>query len=43
MQIKKNPDTNKLAKKIDLNTKITEIESKIPSVTGPTWFSINCC
>ena len=28
------PDTSDLAKKIDLNAKITEIESKIPSITG---------
>ena len=34
MQIKKIPDTSDLAKKTDLNAKITEIESKIPSITG---------
>ena len=31
---KKIPDTSDLAKKADLNTKVTEIESKIPSITG---------
>ena len=34
IQIKQIPDTNDLAKKTDLNTKITEIENKIPSITG---------
>ena len=34
MEIKKIPDTSDLAKKIDLNAKITEIENKIPSITG---------
>ena len=34
MQIKKIPDTSDLAKKADLNAKITEIEGKIPSITG---------
>ena len=33
MQIKKIPDTSDLAKKSDLNAKITEIENKIPSIT----------
>ena len=28
------PDFSSLVKKTDLNTKITEIESKIPSITG---------
>ena len=32
--IKKIPDTSDLAKKTDLNAKITEIEGKIPSITG---------
>ena len=31
---KKIPDTSDVAKKTDLNTKITEIEGKIPSITG---------
>ena len=31
---KKLPDKSELIKKTDLNTKITEIESKIPSITG---------
>ena len=34
MQIKKNPDASDLTKKKDLNAKITEIECKIPSITG---------
>ena len=34
MRIKKIPDTSELAKKTDLNAKITEIEGKIPSITG---------
>ena len=34
MQIKKIPDTSDLAKKTDLNAKITEIEDKIPTITG---------
>ena len=34
MQIKKILDTSDLAKKTDLNAKITEIENKIPSITG---------
>ena len=34
MQIKKIRDTSDLAKKTVLNVKITEIESKIPSITG---------
>ena len=34
MQIKKTPDTSDLAKKTDLNAKITEIEGKIPRITG---------
>ena len=33
---KKIPDTSDLAKKTDLNVKITEIESKIPIITGLT-------
>ena len=33
MEIKKIPDTSELAKKTDLNAKITEIEGKIPSIT----------
>ena len=33
MEIKKIPDTSDLAKKIDLNAKISEIENKIPSIT----------
>ena len=32
--IKKIPNTSDLAKKTDLNVKITEIENKIPSITG---------
>ena len=31
---KKNPDTSDLVKKTDLDAKVTEIESKIPNVTG---------
>ena len=31
---KKSPDTNGLVKKTDHNSKITEIESKIPSIIG---------
>ena len=34
MQIKNILDTSDLAKKTDLNAKITEIEGKIPSTTG---------
>ena len=34
MQKKKIPNTSDLAKKTDLNAKITEIESQIPSITG---------
>ena len=34
MQIKKIPDTSDLAKKTDLNAKISEIENKTPSITG---------
>ena len=34
MQIKKILDTSDLAKKTNLNAKITEIEGKIPSFTG---------
>ena len=34
MQIKKFPDTKDLVKKTGLNAKITEIEGKIPSITG---------
>ena len=34
MQIKIIPDTSDQPKKADLNAKITEIESKIPSITG---------
>ena len=34
MLIKKIPDASDLAKKTDLNVKITEIEGKIPSITG---------
>ena len=30
----KTPDAKSLVKKIDLNAKITEIESKIPSING---------
>ena len=33
MQIKKIPYTSDLAKKTDLNAKVTEIESKIPNIT----------
>ena len=36
MHIKKTSDTSNLAKKTNLNTKITEIGSKIPSITGLT-------
>ena len=32
--VKKVPNTNGLDKKTDYNTKVTEIENKIPSVTG---------
>ena len=32
--VKNSTDTSDLAKKIDLNAKITEIENKIPSITG---------
>ena len=34
MQIKKNPDNSDLVKKTYLDTKITEVEGKIPSITG---------
>ena len=34
MQVKKISDTSEIAKKTDLNAKTTEIEGKIPSVTG---------
>ena len=34
MQIKKIADTSDLAKKADLNAKITEVEGKIPSISG---------
>ena len=34
MQIKKILDTSDLAEKTDLNAKITEIESTIPSIAG---------
>ena len=34
MQIKKFPDTSDLAKRTNLNAKITEIQGKIPSITG---------
>ena len=34
MQIKKILDASELAKKTNLNAKITEIESKTPSITG---------
>ena len=34
MQIKKFPDTSDLAKRTNLNAKITEIQVKIPSITG---------
>ena len=34
MQIKKIPDASGLAKKSYLNAKITETESKIPTITG---------
>ena len=34
IQIKKIADTSDLAKKTDLNAKITEIEGLIPSITG---------
>ena len=34
MQTKKIPDISGLVKKIDYNAKITEIESKISSITG---------
>ena len=30
----KNPDTSELAKKLDYNAKISEIESKILSISG---------
>ena len=33
---KKIPDGSDLVKKTDLNAKITEIEGKIPSITGLT-------
>ena len=32
----KMPDANSLVKKTDLNAKITEIENKIPNITGLT-------
>ena len=31
---KKIPDTNNLVKKIDLDARVSKIESKIPSITG---------
>ena len=34
MQKKNIPNTSDSAKKTDLNAKITEIENKIPSITG---------
>ena len=34
MEIKRIPNTSDIAKKTDLNAKITEIESKIRSITG---------
>ena len=34
IQTEKIPDTSDLAKKTDLNAKITEVENKIPSITG---------
>ena len=34
MQTKKNPDTSGLVKKLDYDVKLTEIESKIPSISG---------
>ena len=34
MQIKKIPDTSGLVKKIDFSSKITEIEGKIPKISG---------
>ena len=34
MQTKKIPDTSGLVKKLDYNVKLTEIESKIPSISG---------
>ena len=34
MWIKKIPDTSELTKRTDLNAKITQIEGKIPSITG---------
>ena len=34
IQTKKIPDISGLVKKIDYNAKFTEIESKIPSITG---------
>ena len=36
---KKIPDTSELARKTDYNTKITEIESKLPNIY---WFSYYC-
>ena len=37
---KKIPDTSDLTKKTDLNAKITEIEGKIPNITGLSTTSI---
>ena len=34
MQRKKIPDTSELVKKLDYNAKISEIENKIPSISG---------
>ena len=34
MQTKKLPNTSDLVKKADLNAKVTEIESKIPNISG---------
>ena len=37
---KKIPDVSNLVKKADLNAQITEVESKIPSITGLAAISV---
>ena len=39
---KKIPNTSRLVKKTDYNAQITEIESKIPSISGLARNCINC-